>query len=636
MSMPAQTAKSTRASPDRQQAERDRELLTLPRRDDGYAPIADYALIGDTRTVALVAKDGAVDWMCLPNVDNAASFSALLDRERGGRFFLGPVGEATTTRHYRDGTAILVTRHETDRGVFEVTDFMPLPYGEKLPLAPARRLVRSVKIIEGEPEIAVNLSLRPGYGARLPHWRQMGRATWRHTERGDVVLLHTPIALREAVKGTLIGRYRGKQGESFSLTLSFDRGMPAVIMPSGKACEKEQHETEAFWSQFVGRIRHEGPFHAAVKRSIVTLRLLTFSLSGAIVAAPTTSLPEAIGGKRNWDYRYCWLRDASFVLRAFMTSGCEDEGAGFFRWLVNATQLTAPRLQTLYTVFGRTDVTEQTLDTLEGYKCSAPVNCGNGAQSQLQLDAYGEMLRSGLIFVEEGGTLGWAEQKRLSDFARAARQDWTKPDNGLWEMRGGRRHITYSKVQCFAAFDAMVQLIEKGAIDDDPEPWKNERDLVRDRVMRLGWNEQRGAFTGAFGYDFLDASLLLMPRLGIIRADDPRMVATFEAIERELGHGAQIRRYRHGIDGFDSREGTFTACGFWAADYLARRGDIAEAERRVKELLSHANDLGLMSEELDPETGELLGNFPQGFSHAGFVGAAIAIEEARAQQGNKG
>lgn len=608
--------------------EKDRAVLALPVRPLGYVPIAEYALIGDTRTVALVARDGSVDWMCLPNIDSASSFAAMLDRERGGQFFLGPVGTAQTTRHYKDGTAVLVTRHQTDDGVFEVTDFMPLPDTTDLPLAPARRLVRNIEVIEGEPEIAVNLSLRPHYGARIPAWRQMGQKAWRHAEGADVTILHSDVPLHEAVKGTLIGTRRAKKGSRLFLTLSFDRGLPAIIMPSGEACLDEQRSTEQFWGEFSKRVRHEGRFHETVKRSLVTLRLLTFSLSGAIVAAPTTSLPEAIGGKRNWDYRYCWLRDASFVLRAFMTSGFKEEGGAFFRWLVNATQLTAPRLQTLYTVFGRTDVKEHEVETLEGYKRSAPVNRGNGAQGQLQLDAYGEMLRSGLIYVEEGGELGWDEQKRLTDFARAAREDWTKPDNGLWEMRGGRRHITYSKVQCFAAFDTMVRLIELGAIKDDPEPWERERELVRDRVMQLGWNDDRQAFTGAFGYDFLDASLLLMPRLGIIEADDPRMVSTFEAIDRELGHGAQLRRYRDGIDGFDSREGTFTACGFWAVDYLARRGDIEAAEQRMDELIGHANDLGLMSEELDPETGELLGNFPQGFSHAGLVGAAIAILEA--------
>jgi GH15 family glucan-1,4-alpha-glucosidase len=366
-----------------------------------------------------------------------------------------------------------------------------------------------------------------------------------------------------------------------------------------------------------------------VLRSLVVLRLLTFSQSGAVVAAATTSLPEAIGGRRNWDYRFCWLRDSYFVLNSFMDLGLAEEGCAFFRWLMHATQMTAPRLNTLYTVFGRTDTAApQEVKSLEGYRGSGPVHRGNGAVKQFQLDAHGAVLVCALILAEHGGEIGRAEQRRLRGFAEAIRQDWTLPDNGLWEMRGPRKHHTYSKVMCWAALDAMVRLCERGAVDADAAQYTADRDLIRDTILRQSWNAERGAFIGAFGHDYLDASLLLMPRLGFLPADDPRMVSTFDAIERSLGHGAQLHRYRNGIDGFSRNEGTFTACGFWAADYLARRGDVGAARRRIADLLGHANDLQLMAEELDPESGEQLGNFPQGLSHTAFIEAVLALQQA--------
>jgi len=601
----------------------------LPRRPDGYAPIADYALIGDTRTVALVARDGSLDWLCLPNIDDASVFAALLDCERGGRFFVGPAEKAKVTRHYLEGSAILVTRAATAEGVLQVTDFMPVAVRDAGgPLEPARRVVRMVEAIEGRPRVAVHYAPRPDYANAVPRLRQSGRRSWVMADGRDFLLLQSGIALAQTSRGTLVGEERLQAGEQRILSISFVRNGIGVVPPAGEVCERERDSTLRFWQNLCARIDYDGPFREAVIRSMVTLRLLTFSLSGAVVAAPTCALPEAIGGKRNWDYRYCWLRDAAFILHSFLVLGLEEEGKAFFRWLMHATQLTAPRLQTLYTVFGRTDVSEKTIESLEGYRRSAPVNLGNGAESQLQLDAYGAMLTSALIYVEHGQTLGAAEQSRLKGFGDVVRSDWTLPDNGLWEMRGGRKHNTYSKVMCWAALDALVKLCQRGAVRADPEPYAREREAIHDAVLTRGWNETRGAFTGAFGHDFLDASLLLMPRLGIIPADDPRMVATFEAIDEELGHGAQVRRYRDGIDGFSSTEGTFTACGFWAADYLARRGDTKAAKERIEALIGLANDLLLMSEEVDPHTGALLGNFPQGFSHAGLVGAALALGQA--------
>ena len=624
--VPLRLAAQPARNPDDSPALRVRDL---PLRPDGYAPIADYALIGDTRTVALVARDGSLDWMCLPNIDDASVFAALLDRDRGGRFFVGPPEKAEVTRHYLEDSAILVTRAATPDGVLQVTDFMPVAVrGAKGRLEPARRVVRIVDAVEGRPRVAVHFAPRPDYASAGPQLRRSGRRSWVMATGRDFLLLQSAIALKQASRGTLVGEERLETGERRILSVSFVRNDIGVVPPAGEACERERDETFRYWRDLCARIEYSGPFREAVIRSMVVLRLLTFSLSGAVVAAPTCALPEAIGGTRNWDYRYCWLRDASFILHNFLALGLEEEGTAFFRWLVHATQLTAPRLQTLYTVFGRTDVSERMIESLEGYRGSAPVNLGNGAQSQLQLDAYGAMLTSALIYVEHGQTLGVAAQNRLKGFGDVVRREWTLPDNGLWEMRGGRRHNTYSKVMCWAALDALVKLCERGAVRADPAPYALERNTIRHVVLTRGWSETRGAFTGAFGRELLDASLLLMPRLGIIPADDWRMVATFEAIDRELGHGAQIRRYRDGTDGFPSTEGTFTACGFWAADYLARRGDTEAARSRIQALIELSNDLLLMSEEVDPKTDELLGNFPQGFSHAGLVGAALALSQA--------
>jgi GH15 family glucan-1,4-alpha-glucosidase len=608
-------------------------LLRLPARPDGYLPIADYAVIGDTRTLALVGRDGSIDWLCLPNVDDASVFAALLDRERGGHFLVGVSGPAEIERRYAPETAVLITRFTTSEGVIELTDFMPLALHDAIgAMEPARRVVRIAEAIAGNPRLCVHFVPRPEYGAAMADPRPAGQKSWVIADGRDFLLLQSDVPLAAPMRGTLVGQKRLVVGEKCRFALSFCRNAPGIIPPGGEAVDRECNNTVEFWQRLCDRIDYNGSFRDAVIRSLITLRLLSFSLSGAVVAAATSSLPEAIGGARNWDYRFCWLRDSYFVLHGFLAFGLQEEGSAFFRWLMHATQLTAPHLETLYTVFGRTDVEPHQLKSLEGYRRSAPVHRGNGATSQLQLDAYGAVLKCALVLAEHGGDIGKSEQRRLRGFADVVRSDWTLPDNGLWEMRGGRKHNTYSKVMCWGALDAMVRLCQRGSIDADGAIYARDRDLVRDAILRQAWNAERRAFTGAFGHDFLDASLLLMPRLGFLPADDPRMVSTFDAIERDLGHGAQLRRYPKGIDGFDQGEGTFTACGYWAAEYLARRGDTDAARSRIADLLALANDVQLMSEEIDAASGEQLGNFPQGLSHAGFLGAVLALNEADAKR----
>ncbi len=601
-----------------------------PVRDAPYLPIADYGLIGDTLTTALVARDGSIDWMCLPDMDSPSMFAAILDAERGGSFFVGPAGPARSSRRYLDGSAVLRTRHETAEGVLEVTDFMPLALDHAGGLRPGRRVLRLVEAVEGTPEVAVSVSPRPDYGGSLPRLRRRGRGTFTMADGRDHLIVQSDVALEPVAEGTVAGRKQLQQGERCAVSLAFDRNDLGVVPASDPGAHRgELDATLRWWRDLTNGIDYDGPFREAVIRSLVTLRLLTFSQSGAVIAAPTTSLPEAIGAGRNYDYRYCWLRDASFVLDAYAALGQIDVAGAFFRWLMHATQLSAPELQTFYTVFGRTDAALTEIRTLEGYRGSAPVLRGNAAEQQLQLDAYGSVMTASVAYCRHGGTLGASERRRLRGMADVVIRQWSLPDDGLWEMPGPRVHNTYSKVMCWAALDAFVALCDTGHMHFDTAPYERERDRIRENVLDRGWNARRGAFTGAYGRDWLDASLTLMPRLGIIAADDPRMVATMERIDAELGSGAELRRYADGIDGIPSREGTFTACGFWAADCLARRGDFEAAEARIGALVGRANDLGLMSEELDPDTGALLGNFPQAFSHAGLIGSALTLDAAR-------
>ena len=601
----------------------------LPMRDRGYVPIADYALIGDTMTGALIARDGALDWLCLPNFDDASWFAALLDSERGGRFFVGAPAPDRIERSYIGDSAVLRSRITSDDGVLEITDLMPLTRQGANRIEPARRVLRLVEAVEGTPRIAVSFSPRPGYGAHVPQLARVGDRAWRVADGRDWMLLQSGVPLELSGHATLTGNETLQAGEKRQFCLSFCQGSPGIVPPLGAEAERDLETTLSWWQSFVDQIDYDGPFRDALVRSVVTLRLMTFSMSGAVLAAATSSLPEAIGGQRNWDYRFCWLRDASFILNAFVAVGCTKEGSAFLRWLLNATQLTSPRLNTFYTVFGRTDITQEKIKSLEGYRSSGPVHRGNAAQPQLQLDAYGSIIGAARTFVDHGGTLSTSEARRLRGFADTAAREWSLPDDGLWEMPGPRCHNTYSKVMCWAALDAYCDLCNRGAMKADASAHARERDAIRQSVLTRAWNPRLGAYSGAYGQDWLDASLLLMPRLGFLPADDPRMVATYKAIQDQLGHGAQMRRYADGVDGISSTEGTFTACGFWAADYLARKGDTDAAEARIAALLDTTNDLSLMAEELDPESGAQLGNFPQGFSHAGLIGALLALKDAR-------
>ncbi len=601
-----------------------------PETPGGFTPIRDYALIGDTRTGALVSKSGSIDWLCLPDFHSEALFSGLLDPMRGGVLHTGPQRCGRVTRRYVENAPVLETRFETDGGVVTVKDFMTVPSDRRpRPFHPARRLVRIVAAERGNPEVSLRFAPRPGYGRTVPLLERRGELGWVLSDGKHFLLFQSDLDHEASERGVVSGVTRLREGERRTVSLSFcGRDVGVVPQIGVEACTSELEATLGWWKDWLGRLDYDGPFRAEVFRSAMALRLITYSQSGAVLASATSSLPESIGAPRNYDYRYCWLRDSSFILRSFLGLGYLGEAQGFFQWLMHATQLTAPRLQTLYNVFGRTDVAERKVPWLQGYRGSTPVNIGNAAESQLQLDIYGAVLTAALLFVSHGGEIGRSERKRLEGLARVVCSDWTLPDNGIWEMPGGRKHNTYSKAMCWAALDAAVRLKERGLIRDRGDRFARERDEIRRVTLEQGWNERKGAFVGAFGHDWLDASVLLLPRIGFIEPDHPRMVATYQRIEEVLGEGAQIRRYAEGVDGLPGREGAFVACGFWAAEYLARRGETQAARDRVARVLEAANDVGLMSEEIDCRTGEALGNMPQGYSHTSLINAALAIKEA--------
>lgn len=600
-----------------------------PGTEQGYPPINDYALIGDTRTAALVSQQGSIDWCCLPDFDSPSVFAAVLDRFNGGRLRVGPVEEAEVQRRYIDGTPVLETRFRTRTGTLKLTDFMPMIEGAQREIEPERQIVRMLEVEDGEVEVELIFAPRPGYASGTPRLRRRGRIGWTFEWGASFHLLRTDLHVEQTVGGRLEGRTRLAAGETAYVSFSFTCRDIGVIPRLRTESEHKRDRTLDWWEGWSSRIAYDGPYADVVHRSALALRLMTFSQSGAVVAAPTSSLPESMGGARNWDYRYCWLRDAYFLLRSFLGLGLTAEADAFFNWLLHATQLTRPQLGLLYGLYGGTKLTEHILPQFEGYRRSGPVRRGNSAAEQLQLDVYGSVVVAVHGYVEKGGgPLEPSDKRALIGFGERICEIWREPDDGIWEFRGPRRHTTYSKVMCWAGLDCLLRLDEEGLIDAPAERFRTEAHLLKETILREAWSDERQAFTGAFGWDFLDASVLEMPRLKIIDACDPRMKSTFEQIEKALGHGPLLRRYEHGSDPWASQEGAFGICGFWAAEYLAQCGRVDEARARFEALLGCGNDLGLFAEEVDPETGDALGNFPQALTHCGVINAALAIDAA--------
>jgi GH15 family glucan-1,4-alpha-glucosidase len=609
-------------------------LRTAVRREEPVArsldpEIGDYAIIGDCRTAALVSRVGSIDWLCLPHFSGPSLFAALLDRKRGGRFTIQPAQGFRSSRHYLPGTAVLETTFETSTGAARVIDLMPIVDQEHA-LQPMREILRIVDGIEGEVALDVRFEPRPNYARAQARLRSRGALGWACTWRDELCWLASEARLELGPdEAALIGQIRVRTGERLCFSLAYTQRDIGIIAPLGEHAQARLHATVQWWRRWAGRCAYAGPYKDAVERSAITLKLMTFALSGAVVAAPTTSLPEIVGGDRNWDYRYCWLRDAALTMRAFTGLGYRDEAASFLQWLLHATRLTWPRLQVMYDIHGHTHLKEAELGHLSGYRRSRPVRIGNAAHAQLQLDVYGEVVSAAYYFVRTGGRLQADEAKLLAGLGGTVCKHWREPDHGIWEIRGTKRQYTFSKVMCWAALDNLIKLREQGCIRVGAERFHQERDAIVRAIETHGFNEALGSYASELDGDRLDAALLLMGCLGYKDPAHPRMRATFDRIRERLGCDGLLHRYEQGMDGLGASEGAFGICSFWAIDNLAKRGDLAAAAEAFEHILAFANDVGLFAEEIDVATGAALGNFPQAFTHVGLINAAIALAEAQ-------
>ncbi len=599
-----------------------------------YPPIADYAIVGDCRTVALISRQGSVDWLCLPDASGPSVFAALLDRRQGGRFALRPSGPFRTERRYIESTNVLETTFVTASGRARVTDSMTLNGADGRGLQAERELLRIAEGIEGEVELEALYDPSPDYARTRPRLVNRGAALgWVFQHGGQAFRLLAELDMRPTgVAVGLTGRMVLRPGERRRLSLSHATRDMLVIPPMGAAADRRMDGTAQWWRDWSAQCSFKGEHRAVALRSALALKLLTYSLSGAVLAAATTSLPEAIGGERNYDYRFCWLRDAATTLRAFADLGFKDEGRAYLSWLLHSTRLTRPRLLVMYDLHGRPLRSLRELPHLQGYRGSSPVRVGNDATGQLQHDVYGSAISAAVAYVECGGKLLRDEQRLLIAFGRQVCKTWREPDNGLWEVPGGRRHYVHSKLMCWSALDAVLRLDEMGCLRAPRADFLRERQAVRDAIESKGYRtspDGTGSYVGAFGEDWADASLLIMARLGFHDANHPRIVGTADRIWRELERGGLLLRYLPEVDGLGSREGAFGICGFWAVELLALQERAKEAEALFRRAACLANDVGLLAEEYDPASGAALGNVPQAFTHAGLISAALMLNRAK-------
>jgi GH15 family glucan-1,4-alpha-glucosidase len=583
--------------------------------------IEDYALIGDCRSAALVARDGSIDWLCWPRFDSEACFAALLGTNDHGRWLVAPRQTASITRRYRPDTLILETQFETRDGAVTLIDFMPFGSGRS-------EIVRLVIGTRGKVEMHTEIVLRFGYGAAVPWVTRLEDGTLRAIAGPDMTVLRTPIHLK-GKDMTTVGEFTISRGESIPLVLTYSRSHKRL--PEARDPTAALEATEAFWKDWSAKCRPAGEWSEAVKRSIITLKALTYAPTGGIVAAPTTSLPEQVGGTRNWDYRFCWLRDATLTLLGAMHAGYYEEAQAWREWLLRAVAGSPGQLQIMYGIGGERRLAEWTADWLPGYENSAPVRIGNAAHTQLQLDVYGEIMdvhhqarRCGLSTNESG----WDVQIKILEHLTKI---WHQPDQGIWEMRGPPQHFTYSKVMAWVAFDRGIKSAETFGLEGPLDAWRELREEICAEVCERGFNKSLGTFVQAYESDQLDASLLMLPCVGFLPVSDPRVADTIAAIERRLLHDGFVLRYstEEVEDALPPGEGAFLACSFWLVDVYVLQQRFDDAERLFRRLIGLRNDLGLLSEEYDPRLKRLVGNFPQAFSHLALINSAFNLTHAR-------
>jgi GH15 family glucan-1,4-alpha-glucosidase len=582
--------------------------------------IEDYALIGDCKSAALVARSGSIDWLCWPRFDSEACFAALLGSSEQGRWLIAPRQQARITRRYRPNTLILETDFETDDGAATLVDFMPFrgDYSE---------IVRLVIGTRGKLAMHTELILRFSYGAVVPWVTKLENGALRAIAGPDMAVLRTPVHLK-GKDMTTVGEFTISAGESVPLALTYSRShkpLPEALDPTAAL-----EATETFWQGWSAKCRPAGEWSGAVRRSIITLKALTYGPTGGIVAAPTTSLPERLGGERNWDYRYCWLRDATLTLLGAMNAGYYEEARAWREWLLRAVAGSPDQLQIMYGIAGERRLTEWTADWLPGYEKSVPVRIGNAAHTQLQLDVFGELMdvhyqarRGGLA----GDDKGWGLEL---EFAKHLTKIWRLPDQGIWESRGPPQHFTYSKVMAWVAFDRAIKSAESFGLEGPLDEWRKVRDEIYSDVLERGFNTKLGTFVQAYESDQLDASLLLLPCVGFLPVGDPRVEKTIAAIERRLIRDGFVTRYstEEVEDALPPGEGAFLACSFWLVDVYTLQGRLDEAERLFRRLVGLCNEVGLLSEEYDPHSKRLVGNFPQAFSHLALINSAYNLTRA--------
>jgi GH15 family glucan-1,4-alpha-glucosidase len=583
--------------------------------------IEDYALIGDTQTAALVGRDGSIDWLCLPRFDSGSCFARLLGDENHGRWLIAPVAaDVSSTRSYRENTLVLETEWLTSEGSVRVIDFMsPRHYHP--------RVIRIVEGLTGSVDMRTELVIRFEYGKDVPWVRQVD-GYFQAVAGPESLCLDASVEL-EGHDRRSTGTFTVHAGESVPFVLSWHRSYEP--RPTVTDTDRSLAETMAFWQEWCdGVTQVHGEWQGLVLRSLITLKALTYGPTGGIVAAPTTSLPESIGGVRNWDYRYCWVRDATLTLDALIEAGCRDEAQAWIEWLARTAAGAPEQLQIMYGPGGERRLNEFEIDWLPGYEGSAPVRIGNAASDQFQLDVYGELMDA----IDRARAHGiptddviWELQLVLMKFVSEHGRD---PDDGIWEVRGPRRDFTHSRLMAWVAFDRAIRAVERDGLEGPVDDWRRSRNEMHDEVCSRGWSDKRQAFTQSYGADELDASVLMIPLVGFLPPDDPRVVATVEAVQRELMVDGFVLRYQStsGVDGLSGTEGAFLPCTFWLADCLALMGRVDEAREIFNRLQAVGNDLGLFAEEYDPTARRLLGNFPQAFTHVGLINSARILTEA--------
>ncbi len=596
-----------------------------------YKNIGDYGIIGDLHTIALVGIDGSIDWCCLPRFDSPSLFGAILDHKVGGYFKIAPVRKGNTRQMYLPETNILLTRFLQHDGVGELTDFMPIESDEAGYRPRRHQIIRMLSVVRGT--VTFRLECAPAFNfGRNPHEMEIRPKGIIFRSGDQSVGLVSPIPLHTR-ENLAYQEFTLHQGESLTFFLEYlETKNGEQLLSTPESGDEAFRNTSAFWQRWLSQCQYDGRWREVVHRSALTLKLLTYAPTGAIVAAPTTSLPENIGGPRNWDYRYTWIRDAAFSIYGLLRLGFTVEASRFMDWLnARCCELNPDgSIQLMYGVDGRRDLTEEELPHLDGHRSSRPVRIGNGAASQLQMDMYGALMDAVYLYNKHGASISydlWVNLCRLLDFVC---DNWEQPDEGIWEVRGGRRHFVYSKVMCWVALDRGIRLADKRGFPGNRTRWMVERDRIYREIMERGWNADIGAFVQSYDSDALDAANLIMPLVFFVSPTDPRMLSTIDRTLEQLSLGSLVYRYENGkaaSDGLDSEEGTFSMCTFWLVEALTKAGRLTEARLIFEKMLTYANHLRLYAEEVS-HSGEQLGNFPQAFTHFGLITAACNLDLA--------